>query len=257
MSNACPINATNATGFRIMTAATALTIVADHPAAYLSPARSQLADHLAALAKLQSEADRASAPVARLRDQLERANQQLASAEAHLAQIEAGHAAAIAEAAKAGSDAPAKAPVREKALAQREATRRTKAAIEAALLECEGEHDRSTIAVRDAQVHTEAFVLAVMAEEHRTALARVARTFAEHDAALVEAEAIRTVIFERAQQLQHRAPEQANAVFVVGNAMLSEIDKASLIPAANLRHTIAAWAATMARLAVDATAAAP
>lgn len=159
----------------------------------LSPARRQLAEHLAHVAALKAEADRLAQPASRLRDQLERAEQQVAAAHAELKAAEAEHATAIADAARAADGdtiALPKAPAREKLRGHVEAAERTKIAVEAALRECESPHNEAARSLQAAQAGTEHHMRAVMAEEFDSLLAereRARLAFIKADAALLGA----------------------------------------------------------------------
>jgi chromosome segregation ATPase len=221
----------------------------------LSPARRALADHLTVVATASVEVEKAERPVARLREQARVASQQLTAAEADLAAIDKRHSDSIRDAAQSGAeitlDKPPTAAVAEATI---ENARRTLNAVRGALLECEAAADTARKALRDVMAQSDQLVMAVMVEEHDAALVCLSQAYTAYETAVAEVAGIRGSIFERAQALQRRAPDEAHPWFACGNALQAKAAKTMLVSDANMRTVAARWAGAMVQLATDATA---
>jgi hypothetical protein len=137
----------------------------------LSPGRQALHDHLGSVATARAAADHAAVPVGRLRDRLQTANDELAAAEAALATIDTGRAAAMRAAAETGGEIEIlDGPARGKAAAAVEAARRAVAALQSALDNCTADEATARRTVHYLTATTDAYLLAVITEEFSAAL---------------------------------------------------------------------------------------
>lgn len=225
------------------------------PALALSPARQALKEHHGWIRKLSEDAECASVPVARLREQLANANQELAAAEAALASVEGEYAAAIAEAARSPTTAPLPKPpaARAKLVGQADDARRNKAALEQAMAACLPDYTAATTALRDAQTGTGALVVAVLLEVERSAVFRWRLARDLYIAAEAEVRGLHSAMSDHGRALESqtkgggllwfRALESANAAW--SEEAVKDVD-----------HRAAAerWAALLRRLHTDATA---
>jgi hypothetical protein len=236
----------------------ALAIVPDDASATLSPARSHLADHLAAIARAQADVDRASRPVARLREQVRVASEQLAAADAELAAIDVQHAARIRDAAKSGAAIEVgKPPVREKVEAAVESARRTKAAVERALAECAADLNVATAALRGVEGKGEPLMLAVLLEEHVPTIERWHQARAACIAAEAELLGLQDAIAAHGRDLQAKEAGRGIAWLREWEALRGAWQKEPVreIAPADIQAASNRWIAMLARLATDSAAA--
>jgi hypothetical protein len=217
--------------------------------ATLSPARQALAKHSAELAKLAGEVERAGRPPARLRAELIMVDERLKAAEADRARVEAGYAATIAEAAKAGAATPLpKPPELEKSQAGSPRDRLAKAAIERALADCAAEMAAATAALRDAEVALDPLTLAVMIEEFDVAV-QAWRLAHEHFSAADNQ--LRGLLDAIGAYGRARSPGQGHLWLQERERMGILAGKLPATPTGDFRINAAKWSALLDQLASD------
>lgn len=134
-----------------------------------SPARAALHNHQQELVELQANHQRASKPVDFLRTKLVIATADLSAAESELAKIDAAHSAALARAAREGTEVPAP-PSSADAEARLARARRNTNSVRQALAECQQDQAAAAAALEGANARFGALALAVLVEEHAACL---------------------------------------------------------------------------------------
>jgi multidrug efflux pump subunit AcrA (membrane-fusion protein) len=222
----------------------------------LSPARTELAAHIAQLARLTAKADSAGRPVARLIEQSTQATAELTKAEAALAVIDAAHSARLVEAARAntGPTEPVESEAAEAALSR---ARRACASVKMALDEVRREHDRANAELEAAKVGFDDRALCILLEEHHAHLEHWAKArdeFYREEAALL---GLHAALGQHGRNLEGKTPG-------AGLSWLRQLE--ALHPPWSIAHghielgprevnaAASQWAAMLDRLKADASA---
>jgi hypothetical protein len=175
------------------------------PSPALSPARQALAHHLGNLAKLAAEVERKSKPVARLREQLGAAHVELQNAERVLADLDAQHSAAIAEAARVGccSAEPVESADAEAAV---ERARRNCNSVRMAMEEVNRDLVQANANLTAADAHFDRLALAILVEEHEAHLLIWAKARDAYHLAEINLIGLLAALGEHGRTLESSAP---------------------------------------------------
>lgn len=225
----------------------------DAPPAPPTPARAALAQHQAALIELQADHQRASKPVEFLRAQLASATSDLQRAEAKLAEIDATHSAALAKAAREGTEVVAQ-PSSMDAEAHVSRARRNCNSVRQALDECLRDQQGASAAHEAAKAKFDQIALAILVEEHEAHL----RLWADAHARSVEAELVilglQEAIGEHGRALNQK---DGSVAWLQALERLRQPSNAAAPVEAGPRQLSAAaqrWSAVLRRLETDPSA---
>lgn len=171
----------------------------------LPPARAQLAEHQANLAKLSVECERTGKPVDWLRQKLAEATAVLTQAEATLAGIDAAHSRAIAEAARTGTfSAEPVESVDAEAAVQR--ARRNVNSVRMALEEVAQDLVRANSNLEASKTAFDQLALRILIEEHDARLEHWAKCRDKYFIAEAELLGLHAAIGEHGRGLESKAP---------------------------------------------------
>jgi hypothetical protein len=223
----------------------------------LSPGRAALASHLATLAKLAAEAEHASKPVQRLRDQLASATATLGQNEAALANLDSQRSAELSRAAREGIEVL---PLLVSYVDAEDAVNRSRRDcnnVRQALAECEADWRQANANLNAAHTHFDALALAILSgEEHNAKLERCLKLRDQFYLAEIELLSLHQMIGARGREIHTKTGdvkwlqklETLHEPWMMSDGLVERRDAKKMAADTNK------WASVLQRLQGDATA---